>query len=99
VEKRWIIAPVEESPIPGIDWREICDQPCIAELLKRSQPKESKPAPVSFDAALKRCHTVTEMLEALPEPLDVQQRMDLGDAVAGLRKAAAGLGVAVFDRR
>src|SRR5450432_3697142 len=35
VEKRWIIAPVEESPIPGIDWREICDQPCIAELLKR----------------------------------------------------------------
>jgi len=71
----------------------------VAELLKRSQPKESKPAPVSFDAALKRCHTVTEMLEALPEPLDVQQRMDLGDAVAGLRKAAAGLGVAVFDRR
>ena len=71
----------------------------VAELLKRIEPKEHKPAPVSFDAALKRCHTVTEMLEALPEPLDVQQRMDLGAAVAGLRKAAAGLGVAVFDRR
>jgi single-stranded-DNA-specific exonuclease len=35
VEKRWIIAPVEESSIPGIDWQEICGLPCIAELLKR----------------------------------------------------------------
>jgi len=39
------------------------------------------------------------MLEALPEPLDVQQRMDLAKAIAELRTAAAGLGVAVFDRR
>ena len=60
---------------------------------------QSKTRTWKRDAASQRCQTVTGMLEALPEPLDVQQRMDLGDAVAGLRKAAAGLGVAVFDRR
>jgi len=71
----------------------------VAELLKRIEPMESKPAPVSFDAALKRCHTVTGMLDAMPESLDVNQRMDLGAAVAELRRAAARLGVVVLDRR
>jgi hypothetical protein len=73
----------------------------VAELLKRIEPKERRPAavPVSFDAALKRCHTVTEMLGVMPEPLDVNQKLDLGAAIAELRSAAAGLGVAVFDRR
>jgi hypothetical protein len=71
----------------------------VTELLKQTELKESQPAPVLFDAALKRCHTVTEMLEGIAEPLDVQQRMDLGNAIAELRAAAAGLGVAVFDRR
>ncbi|HXB73335.1 MAG TPA: hypothetical protein VNY05_34170 [Candidatus Acidoferrales bacterium] len=71
----------------------------VTELLKQIEPKEPKHAPVSFDAALKRCQTVTGMLEALLEPLDVNQRMDLGSAVADLRTAAAGLGVAIFDRR
>ena len=67
----------------------------VAELLKRIEPKEHKPAavPVSFDAALKRCHTVTGMLEAMPEPLDVHQKPDLASAITELRKAAAGLGV------
>ena len=69
----------------------------IAGLLKQIGPKEPKPARVSFEAALKRCHTVTEMLGALPEPLDVSQRMDLGNAIAELRTAAARLGVAVFN--
>jgi len=71
----------------------------VTELLKQIEAKEPKRAQVSFDAALKRCQTVTGMLEALPEPLDVQQRMDLAKAIAELRTAAAGLGVAVFDRR
>jgi hypothetical protein len=70
----------------------------VAELLQRIQPKEPKPASVSFDAALKRCQTVTEMLESLPEPLDVCQRMDLGNALTQLRTAAAGLGVVVLNR-
>ena len=71
----------------------------VVELLKQIEPKDKKRRPVSFDAALKRCQTVTGMLEALPEPLDVYQRMDLGSAIADLRTAAAGLGVAMFDRR
>jgi hypothetical protein len=71
----------------------------VTELLKQIEPKEPKRAPVSFDAALKRCQTVIGMLEALPGPLDVNQRMDLGSAIAELRTAAAGLGVAIFDRR
>ena len=71
----------------------------VAELLKRIEPKEPKAASVSFDAALKRCHTVIEMLDAMAASLDVNQRMDLGAAVAGIRTAAVRLGVAVFDRR
>jgi hypothetical protein len=73
----------------------------VAELLKRIEPKEHSPAvvSVSFDAALKRCHTVTAMLEAMPETLDVHQKSDLAGAIGELRKAAAGLGVLVFDRR
>jgi single-stranded-DNA-specific exonuclease len=35
VERRWIIAPVEDKPSAGIAWPEICNLPCIAELLKR----------------------------------------------------------------
>jgi hypothetical protein len=71
----------------------------VAELLKQIEPKEPKRAAVSFDVALKRCHAVAEMLGDLPEPLDVHQRMDLANAIAQLRTAAAGLGVAVFDHR
>ena len=70
----------------------------IAELLQQIELKQPKRAPGSFEAALKRCHTVTEMLEALPESLDVRQRMGLGHAIAALRTAAAGLGVAIFNR-
>ena len=71
----------------------------VTELLKQIEAKAPKRAPVSFDAALKRCQAVTEMLSAIPEPLDVHQRMDLANAIAELRTAAAGLGVVVFDRR
>jgi len=39
------------------------------------------------------------MLRAMPESLDVQRRMDLAAAITDLRAAAAGLAVAVFDRR
>lgn len=35
MEKRWIIAPANPNPSPGIAWAEICGLPCIAELLKR----------------------------------------------------------------
>jgi single-stranded-DNA-specific exonuclease len=35
VQRRWIIAPAEDKPNAGIAWPEICDLPCIAELLKR----------------------------------------------------------------
>jgi single-stranded-DNA-specific exonuclease len=35
VQRRWIIAPVEDKPNAGIAWPEICGLPCIAELLKR----------------------------------------------------------------
>lgn len=71
----------------------------VAGLLKQIELKDPKPAAVSFAAALKRCHTATAMLQALPERLDVNQRMDLANAIAELRTAASGLGVAVFDLR
>ncbi len=35
MQRRWIIAPAEDKPNAGIAWPEICDLPCIAELLKR----------------------------------------------------------------
>lgn len=35
MQRRWIIAPVEDKPNAGIAWPEICGLPCIAELLKR----------------------------------------------------------------
>jgi single-stranded-DNA-specific exonuclease len=37
VQRRWIIAPVEDKPNAGIAWPEICGLPCIAELLKRKR--------------------------------------------------------------
>jgi hypothetical protein len=65
----------------------------VAELLKRIERKETKAAAVPFDAALKRCHTVAAMLEALPSGLDGRQKLDLAAAVAEIGKAAAALGV------
>lgn len=35
MDKRWIIPPADEDSNPDIAWPEICDLPCIAELLKR----------------------------------------------------------------
>ena len=35
VQRRWIIASAENKPHAGIAWPEICDLPCIVELLKR----------------------------------------------------------------
>jgi len=35
VDKRWIIPPADQDSNPDIAWPEICDLPCIAELLKR----------------------------------------------------------------
>ena len=71
----------------------------VAGLLKQIEPKQPKPVGVPFDALVKRCRSVAEMLAELPEALDPQQQIALADAIAGLRAAAAGLGVLVFDRR
>jgi len=68
----------------------------VAELLKRIE-REPKPATVPFDAALKRCQTVAAMLEALPSGLDGRQKLDLAAVVAEIGKAAAALGVLVFE--
>lgn len=35
MDKRWIIPPADQDSNPAIAWPEICDLPCIAELLKR----------------------------------------------------------------
>jgi single-stranded-DNA-specific exonuclease len=35
VQRHWIIASADNRPHAGIAWPEICDLPCIAELLKR----------------------------------------------------------------
>jgi hypothetical protein len=69
----------------------------VAELLKRIERKQQKPASVPFDAALKRCQTVARMLEAQPRGLDGRQKLDLAAAVAEIGKAAAALGVLVFE--
>jgi len=71
----------------------------VGQLLNQIESKEPKRSPAKFDSALKRCQTVTEMLEDLEEPLDPSQRMELAHAIAHLRTAAAVLGVVVMDRR
>ncbi len=35
MDRRWIIPPTDQDSNPAIAWSEICDLPCIAELLKR----------------------------------------------------------------
>ena len=35
MQRRWIIAPAQDKPNADIAWADICDLPCIAELLKR----------------------------------------------------------------
>jgi len=70
----------------------------LTELLKQIEATELKQGPVSFDAALKRCQSVKGMLEALPQPLDADQQMDLAEALAGLRAAAEALGVNCANR-
>jgi hypothetical protein len=68
----------------------------VAELLKRIERKE-KSAALPFDAALKRCQAVAAMLEALPGALNGRQKLDLAAVVAEIGKAAAALGVLVFE--
>jgi len=73
----------------------------VEELLKRAEPRQSKPAPepLALDAVLKRCRTVAEQLQSLHCDLDAAQRLELANAVAEIRTAAAGLGAAIWDRR
>ena len=68
----------------------------VARLLKRIEPKKRKPTPPSFDSALRRCQSVADLLEELQLDLDVEQRVELAAAVAGIRQVAAGLGVVLF---
>ncbi len=35
MDRRWIIAPLDEVDVSGIPWAELCGLPCIANLLKR----------------------------------------------------------------
>ena len=71
----------------------------VGELLRRIEPRPRAATPPSFDSALKRCQAVAEDLQAIATVLDVRQKLELAAAVAGIRKAAASLGAAVFDRR
>jgi hypothetical protein len=81
----------------------------VEELLRRAQPETPKaapepgpepdPDPEPVDALLKRCRTVAEKLQSFDGSLDARQRLELGAAVAKIRAAAAGLGVAIWDRR
>ncbi|MBZ5729287.1 MAG: hypothetical protein LAP87_30470 [Acidobacteriia bacterium] len=67
----------------------------ITGLLQRIAPKENAARPVSFDAAVKRCQAIGEMLEAMPAPLDLRQKAELASAVCDIRRAAASLGVVI----
>ena len=73
----------------------------VEELLKRAEPRQRKPPPepLAICAVLKRCRTVVEQLQSLHGNLDVAQRLELANAVAQIRAAAAGLGAAIWDRR
>jgi len=77
----------------------------VEELLKRAEPRQPKPPPkpppepLAIDAVLKRCRTVAEQLQSLNGNLDIAQRLELANAVAEIRAAAAGLGAAIWDRR
>ena len=73
----------------------------VEELLARSGPRESKPAPepAPFDALLKRCRNVADQLQSFDGGVDADRRLALGEVVAEIRAAAAGLGAAVWDRR
>ncbi len=67
----------------------------ITGLLERIEPKQRGPRPVSFDAAMKRCQAIREMLEDIPAPLDLRQKVELASAVCEIRQAAASLGVVI----
>jgi hypothetical protein len=67
----------------------------VDELLQRIEPTEHKAASPSFDAALHRCRSIAEMLQALSLDLDDRQKDDLAAAVREIRAAAAALGAVV----
>jgi hypothetical protein len=73
----------------------------VEELLRRSETKESEPAPepAPFDVLVKRCRNVGEQLQSFDGSLDPAQRLELVAAVAEIRAAAAGLGAVIWDRR
>jgi hypothetical protein len=71
----------------------------LEELLKRVGARDRQAEPVAFEALLKRCRTTASQLQSLDCDLDAAQRLELGDAVAQIRAAAAGLGITVWDRR
>jgi hypothetical protein len=73
----------------------------VEELLKRAEPATHKaaPNPEPLDALLKQCRTVAETLQSFDANIDAAQRVELGAAVARIRTAAAGPGIAIWDRR
>jgi hypothetical protein len=73
----------------------------VEELRKRSEPKESAPAPepAPFDVLLKRCRNVAEQLHSFDGGIEAGQRLALSQAVAEIRAAAVSLGAVIWDRR
>jgi hypothetical protein len=72
----------------------------VEALLKRVGPAPRKPAaqPETFDSLLERCEAIAQQLQSLSGALDPTQRLELGRVVAGIRAAAASLGVTIWDR-
>jgi hypothetical protein len=67
----------------------------VADLLGRAGRKKQKPPAASADAILRRCGSLAGDLEKLRD-LDAMQKVHLASAVMHIRRAAAGLGVAVL---
>jgi hypothetical protein len=71
----------------------------VGELIRRAEARDRQPEPVAYGALMKRLRAAAEHLQSFDGDLDAAQRLELGDTVAEIRAAAAGLGVTVWDRR
>ncbi len=65
----------------------------VRELLRQAEANEARPAAEPFEAALKRCRALTEMLAGIPGALDDQQKARLAEALREIRTTAMTLGV------
>ena len=70
----------------------------IGKLLEKAEDLQPESAASPFDAILKRCRSTTQLLREFDDALAPDQMHNLASEVADLRRAAAGLGVQIWDR-